>query len=70
MKQVNCPGCNKKLGEIDEENCFITYEKGVEVKEPNAFMDTIFATFKCPGCGKTLMQTFEVKIKKINWWGG
>jgi ribosomal protein L34E len=57
MKEVNCPNCNKKLGEINEEEMTITYENGVEPKQPNATMGMVVIPFTCSNCGKTHMQT-------------
>ena len=41
MREVMCPNCNKKLGEIDEEKCSITFEKGVKPSQPNVAMGMI-----------------------------
>lgn len=57
MKEVICPNCNKKLGEIDEVKCSITFEKGVEPSQPNTSMGMIIIPFTCPNCMKTHMKT-------------
>jgi len=60
MKKVNCPGCNKKLGVIDEKELSITFEKDVEPQQPNVSMGMLVAPFICPACGKTNIQTVAI----------
>lgn len=60
MRDVNCPNCNRKLGQIDEENCSIIFEKDVEPSEPNASMGLIVVPYTCPDCEKTHMQIIVV----------
>ena len=60
IKQVYCPNCNIKLGEINKEDKSVTFEKGVEVIFPNASVDMIIYPFKCPNCCKTNIEIITI----------
>jgi len=61
MKSVNCFNCNKKLGEIDENELSATFEKGVEPSEPSVSNWIISLPFTCPNCGLTKTEVMSCK---------
>lgn len=57
MREVNCPNCNKKLGEINEEERYAIFEEGVKPSQARVSIGMVIVPYTCPVCGKTHMQT-------------
>ena len=65
MKIVKCPKCKIKLGEIDEKDYSVIFEKGVEPIRPNLVENELLTyEFICPNCNKRYIEALVINNKE------